>query len=95
MKWCITLKPDKALRAQLNAIQQQGADMSAAVDRMRDEVAEIKTVVGSAKALLESISQQLRDLKDDPAAIEALADDLDAARAELASAVADNTPPAA
>ncbi len=91
MKWRITLKPDKALRAQLNAIQQQGADMSAAVDRMRTEVAELKTVVDSTKALIAGMAQQIRDLKDDPAALEALADELDATTSDLAADVAANT----
>ncbi len=96
MKFHIICKPNKAIRDRLDAIHRavlgQGAEMSAAVDRMRTEVSELKTVVGSAKSLLESISQQLRDLKDDPAAIEALADELDATSNDLAAAVEANTP---
>jgi uncharacterized protein (DUF3084 family) len=65
--------------------------MSQALDRIREEVTEAKTVATSAVQLLTSLAEQIRDLKDDPAALEALADELDQSNADLAAAVAANT----
>ena len=66
--------------------------MSEQLDRLTTEVAENSDVIGSAVTLLGNLSQQIRDLKDDPAALDALADDLDAQSNALAAAVAANTP---
>lgn len=68
--------------------------MSAALDRIRAEVEESRAVSQSAIALLNGLSAQIRDLKDDPAALEALADALDADTNALAAAVTANTPAA-
>ena len=66
--------------------------MSAELDRLTTEVSETKTVVDSAIALLGQLAQLIRDAASDPAAINALADELDAKSNELAEAVAANTP---
>ena len=66
--------------------------MSAALDRLTQEVAETKTAVESAITLIDGLADQIRDLKDDPAALEALADELDAQQAAIAAAVTANTP---
>lgn len=66
--------------------------MSAQLDRLAAEVTETKTVAQSAIALLNGLAQQIRDLKEDPAALEALADELDSTQADLAAAVTANTP---
>lgn len=66
--------------------------MSAALDRITQEVAETKTAVDSVLTLVSGMAQQIRDLKDDPAALELLANDLDAKQAEIAAAVSANTP---
>ena len=67
--------------------------MSAQLDKLTTEVSETKTVVASAVTLIEGLAQQIRDLKDDPVALEALATELDATTNALAAAVAANTPP--
>ena len=67
--------------------------MSAELDRLTTEVAETKTVIDSAITLLSGLSAQIRALKDDPAKLAALADDLDAKQQELAAAVTVNTTP--
>lgn len=66
--------------------------MSAQLDTLTNEVAETKTVVQSAVTLIEGLAQQIRDLKDDPAALEALAAELDSTTNALAAAVTANTP---
>lgn len=67
--------------------------MSAQLDKLTTEVAETKTVAASAVTLIEGLAQQIRDLKDDPIALEALAAELDSTTNALAAAVAANTPP--
>lgn len=66
--------------------------MSAGVERLSGEVAEIGTVVDSAVTLIEGLAQQIRDSLGDEEALGALADELDAKANALASAVAANTP---
>lgn len=66
--------------------------MSAALDRLTAEVAETKDAVDSAVTLIAGLAQQIRDNATDPAALNALADQLDADQAEIAAAVTENTP---
>lgn len=68
--------------------------MSESLDRLKQEVAENNTLTGSVITLLENLSQQIRDNAEDPAALNALANDLDAQNAALAAAVEANTPTA-
>lgn len=67
--------------------------MSAALDRLTTEVSETRGAVNSAVTLIQGLAQQIRDLKEDPVALEALANDLDQQQTEIAAAVAANTPP--
>ena len=62
------------------------------IDRLKVSVAQNTSAVESAKALLAGLAQQIRDAADDPAELNALADQVDAATAGLAQAVVDNTP---
>lgn len=66
--------------------------MSAALDNIAEKVERCNTVMDSAAALLSGLSAEILSLKDDPAAIEALAKRLDDETDELAAAVAANTP---
>jgi hypothetical protein len=63
---------------------------------IQDDVTAEKTVIDSAVALLAGLSQQLKDAiaANDPAALQAIVDGLDANKAELAAAVTANTPAA-
>lgn len=61
---------------------------------VRREVSETRDVMQSAAALIRNISQQLRDVATDPAAIQDLADQLDSSQQDLAAAIAENTPAA-
>lgn len=71
---------------------EQGDRNMAHLDRITSEVAEIKDAAESAERLLDEIAAKLREFADDPAAIAALADELDGAGNALAAAVARNTP---
>lgn len=66
------------------------ADFSA----VQTEITENGDAIASAVALLGNLSQQIRDAGNDPAAIQALADQLDANTQALAQAVVANTPAA-
>jgi hypothetical protein len=68
------------------------AIMSQELDDIKREVQESKTVTEGAAALIQSLSDQILANKDDPAALEQLAKDLDAQSQQLAAAVQANTP---
>lgn len=78
--------------AGIEAILKGMKTMSADLTKITSEVAETRTVVESAVVLLDELGQLIRDNADDPAALRALADDLDSQQAALAAAVAANTP---
>lgn len=65
--------------------------MATAMENLVREVSETKGVIASAKALMNSLATRLRSNAGDPAAIQALADELDAEQAALAQAITDNT----
>ena len=70
----------------------EAGKMSAELDRLTAEVTEMGAVVDSAVTLINGLAQQIRDLATDPAALNGLADELDAKANALAAAVAANTP---
>lgn len=84
--------PFASIERALAVLITKGNAMSAQLDTLTNEVAETKTVVQSAVTLIEGLAQQIRDLKDDPAALEALAAELDSTTNALAAAVTANTP---
>lgn len=71
-------------------VEAMALDLSA-VER---EVSENTDAVDSASTLMGALAQELRDAAGDPAAVQALADRLDANTAKLAAAVVANTPSA-
>jgi uncharacterized protein YoxC len=73
-----------------------GRNIMATLKDIQDDVTAEKTVIDSAVALLAGLSQQLKDAiaANDPAALQAIVDGLDANKAELAAAVTANTPAA-
>ena len=68
--------------------------VSEAFERLKTEVTETRTVAASAVALIGGLAERLRELADAPTSeeIAALADELDAAQNDLASAITANTP---
>lgn len=85
---------ESQILAQLNALYAQGLDMAGELARLQTEVAEMAGAVDSAIALIGGLAQQIRDLvaAGDPAALTALADELDSKANLLAAAVVANTP---
>lgn len=78
----------------LERILQEILIMNANVQRLQDDVSGLTSVVASANALIAGLAQQIRDNAEDPAALTAIADQLEASRDSLAQAVASNTPAA-
>ena len=92
---------DDEVRAKLDAIQallvvMQGKEdtMSAELDALTVQVAANIQVEQSAITLIQGIAAQLTALKNDPAAITALADSLKSSADNLAAAITANTPAA-
>jgi hypothetical protein len=67
-------------------------EMTPELQRLTDEVAEMKSLQQSAITLLGNLSQMIRERANDPAAINALADDIDSSNKQMADALAANTP---
>lgn len=84
-------KLDRILR-KLDNITELETQAMADLTAITQEVAENGSAVDSAVALLGSLSDQIRALSTDPAALQALADQLDADGTRLAEAVVANTP---
>jgi hypothetical protein len=68
---------------EIAAVSEQLANVTA-------EVAALRGVVTSGATLLARLADQIEALQNDPAALQALADDLRAQRTELANAIAEN-----
>jgi hypothetical protein len=87
----ISAKLDLMLVRQAASRESEEA-MSAEVDRIKNSVSQLTTVSQSAIALLGDLAARVRALQADPAALTALADEIDHRKAELAQAVLSNTP---
>lgn len=74
-------------------ILKQGRHMSAELDRLTASVTKIKDQDDSIIALVNGLAQQIRDNANNPAALNALADSLDAEAQKVADAVSANTTP--
>jgi len=73
---------------------QKETDMSAQLDNLKVKVAANTTVIQSAITFINGLAQALRDARDDPAAIDALATELETRDQELSGALVTNTPAA-
>ena len=77
--------------AVLARIERKVDEMAADITSLQQSVNDTVGVEESAIALLGSLSQQIADLKNDPAALQALADQLNSEKSKLADAVAANS----
>lgn len=75
-------------------ILEKGDDMSVQLDALKAKVQQTTDATASVSTLVAGLAQQIRDLKDDPAALQALADQLETDNAALGKLVTDNTPAA-
>ena len=84
-------KLDRILAA-ITELRKEQAIMSKELDAMKAEVENAVTVEESAIALIQGLATKIEELKDDPVALQGLADQLKAEDARLADAVTANTP---
>lgn len=84
----------KRIEALLVASKEREIKTMADLDNITAEVNENTSVVQSAITLLGNLSALITSLKNDPAALQALANQLDANSQQLAAAVVANTPAA-
>jgi hypothetical protein len=80
----------------LRKLELQGRRIMASLAEIETRVSALRDVGQSTIALLDGISQQLKDAlaDDDPAAMQRVIDELDAQKQALADAVTRNTPTA-
>jgi len=81
-----------AMQRQLGRIERIIIMAQADLERLKASVERNTSATASALALIQGMSQQLRDAKDDPEEIAALADMLDSQATALSEAVTANTP---
>ncbi len=86
----------KRIEAKLDTLIAQGRTLMATLADIQAKVTAESTVEDSVIALLNGISQQLKDAlaANDPKALQAVSDGLDANIAKLTAAVTANTPAA-
>jgi peptidoglycan hydrolase CwlO-like protein len=89
----IEQKLDQVLAA-VNGLQAQGVTVMKELDDLTTQVAQNTSVEESAVQTLNGLAQQIADLKNDPAKLQALSDSLKASATDLAAAIAANTPAA-
>lgn len=70
----------------------QGEQILATIAELREQVNRNTAVTQSAITLIQGLAQKIEDLKDDPAELQALADELRGSADSLANAVSANTP---
>ncbi|HKQ57535.1 MAG TPA: hypothetical protein VJY35_06680 [Candidatus Eisenbacteria bacterium] len=91
------MRIEESLNRVAYTVTQQGETMGQNLEQLRAEVAETKTVVGSAIALIDGFRVRIQEILDGGAKAEdliKLRTELDATNADLAAAVEANTPAA-
>lgn len=90
---------DVEIRRKLDVIEvlssaaiRMGVKMSEQLSRLTREVAETKEAIGRITTRLGELAQEIRDGKDDPAKLDALADELDGMQKSVDSAIAATQP---
>lgn len=83
---------DSSNDSKLDLILEGLKRMSTELDNLTTAVTNERTVVDSAVTLLNGLSAQIAALKNDPVALQALADNLTQQSSDLAAAVSANTP---
>lgn len=89
--YAIARKLDLSIELDLATLNKE-TSMSKELDDLTASVKRSKTVSDSIVTLVQGLAQQLRDAASDPAAIEALAAELDAKTGAVSDAVTANTP---
>lgn len=84
----------QAITAKLDLLLPKEMYMSTQLDTLSAQVQKQTEVEAGAVLLIKGLAQQIQDGKDDPAKLQALADQLNASATELSAAITANTPTA-
>jgi chromosome segregation ATPase len=84
----------QSIDSKLDLLLQRERRIEMTLEELKAKVAEATTVEEGAITLLGQLSADLKAAKTDPAAIQAIADSIDAEKAKLADALTANTPSA-
>lgn len=84
----------RAIEKKLERISEQEGEQMANLTRLQADVANLKTVSDSAVTLIKGLADEIRNAGTDQAALDALADSIEAQSSTLADAVTANTPAA-
>jgi len=82
---------DEQFRFDLYKLEER---LMATLAELQEEVRQTKEVSAAGAALIRGLAAKIQELKDNPAALQELADGLNAAQEELGGAIAENTEPA-
>lgn len=80
------------LNLSIQKLKKMAEDLKAALDRAEQQATENDSVIASAVTLFETLSGLIRDTAGSAEKANALADKIDAQGAQLATAIAANTP---
>lgn len=87
-------KKVNSILALVKEIKQREVIMATDLSVLQDQITETITIEQSAITLIQGLAAQIESLKEDPAALQALADQLKGSADTLAQAVIANTPAA-
>lgn len=88
----VALKALERVEGAINLLRKEIATMSKELDALKQQVARMTEVEKGAVTLIQGLAGQIATLKDDPAALQSLADSLSSSADDLAAAVTANTP---
>ena len=94
MQWFRRVSGMDEILATLRELKQQGVKIMADLTNLTAQVKANTDVEASAIVLLNGLSAQIASLKNDPVALQALADQLKTSGSALADAITANTPAA-
>ena len=94
MQWFRRVSGMDEILATLRELKQQGVKIMADLTNLTAQVKANTDVEASAIVLLNGLSAQIASLKNDPVALQALADQLKTSSSALADAITANTPAA-
>lgn len=92
MPFFISNQTSRTLINELRLLQEQQKTMTAELQRLTATVTKLTNADDSMIALFKGLSAQLTAAKEDPAAVQLIADNLDAEAAKVSAAVLANTP---
>jgi hypothetical protein len=83
---------DRTMDSKLNQVLEELKGIKMTLAQLQAQVAQNTSIEESAVTLIQGLAAQLAAIKQDPVAIQALADSLSKSAGDLSKAITDNTP---